>query len=70
MEGGSKAWGRRVVGEGVRVNIAGWGGAGDQFGVHEIVHVLAVLAVLPGEALLNGPRGGEVRDTALPTSEE
>ena len=66
MEGRSKARGHSVVGNCIRVNLAGRGGARDQLGIHEVVHVLTVLAVLPGEALLDGPCGGEVRDAAVP----
>lgn len=55
-----------AVGDRVR----GRSGGGHQFGVHEIVHVLAVLAVLPGKNLLDGPRGREVRDTAIPRTRD
>lgn len=69
MEGRSKDRGHSVVGNWVRVSIAGWGRARHQFGVHKVVHILTVLAVLPGEGLLNGPCGREVRDTAFPREE-
>lgn len=48
------------------MNLAGWVGARDEFGIHEVVHVLTVLAVLPGQALLDGPCGREVGDAAIP----
>lgn len=59
-----------MVGNWIRVNLAGWGGARDQFGIHEVVHILTVLAVLPGEALLDGPCGREIGDTAIPRRRE
>lgn len=46
------------------------GRARDKFGIHEVVHILTVLAILPGEALLYGPCGREVRDTAIPGKRE
>lgn len=70
MEGRSKARGHGAVGDWIRMYVAGRGGAGHQLGIHEVVHILTVLAVLPGEALLNGPRGGQVRDTAIPRKRE
>lgn len=70
MEGRSKARDHSVVGNSIRVNLTRWGGARDQFSVHEIVHIFTVLAVLPGEALLNGPCGGEVGDAAIPGERE
>lgn len=70
MEGRSKARGYSVVGNWIRMNLAGWGRARYQFGIHEVVHILTVLAVLPGEDLLNGPCGREVRDTAIPRKRE
>lgn len=58
--------GRPVAGRiGVEL-AAGRRGPGDQLGVHEVVHVLAVLAVLPGHGLLDGPRGGQAGDAAVP----
>lgn len=66
MEGRPEARGHDAVCHWIGVAIAGWGGARDQFGIHEVVHILTVLAVLPGEAFLNGPCGREVRDTAFP----
>lgn len=47
MEGRSKARGHRVVANWIRVNLTRWGRARDQFGIHEVVHVFTVLAVLP-----------------------
>jgi len=70
LEGRSKAWGHNVVGNWIRLTIAGRGRARDQLGIHEVVHVLTVLAVLPGDALLNGPCRREVRDTAIPKNTE
>lgn len=70
MEGGSIAGGHSVANQWIRVTAARWGRARDQFCIHEVVHILAVLAVLPGEALLDGPCGGEVRDTAIPRKRE
>lgn len=64
MEGRPKARGHSVVGNWIRVTLAGR--ARDQFGIHEVVHILTVLAVLPGDALLDGPCGREVRDAAIP----
>lgn len=56
-----------MVGNWVGVDLAG--GAGDQFSIHEVVHVFTVLAVLPGEGLLDGSCGREVGDTAIPKEE-
>lgn len=57
MERRSKARDHGVFGNRDRVNLAGWVGARHQFGIHEVVHILTVLAVLPGQALLDGPCG-------------
>lgn len=66
MEGRSEARGYSVAGNWIRVTLPRWGRARHQFGIHEVVHILAVLAVLPREAFLDGPCGREVRDTAIP----
>lgn len=68
MQGRSVGRGRSVVGNWIRVDLAGR--ARDQFSIHEVVHVLAVLAVLPGEGLLDGSCGREVGDTAIPRAME
>ncbi len=70
MQGRSKARGHSVVANWIRVNLTGWGRARDQLGIHEVVHILTVLAVLPGEALLDRPSGREVRDIAIPRKRE
>lgn len=57
MERRSKPRDHGVFGNWDRVNLAGWVGARHQFGIHEVVHILTVLAVLPGQALLDGPCG-------------
>ena len=69
MEGRSIAGGHSAAGNWDGVTLAGRGGARDQLGIHEVVHILAVLAVLPREALLDGPCGREVGDTAIPGKE-
>lgn len=57
MQRGSKARGHSAVGSWITVDLVSKVGARDQFGVHEVVHIFTVLAVLSGEALLDGPRG-------------
>lgn len=69
VEGGAEGGHTSVVAGWVGVDLAGRRGAGDQFGVHEVVHVLAVLAVLPSQRLLDGPCGGQVGDAAIPGKE-
>lgn len=69
VEGGAEGRHAGVVAGWVGVDLAGRCGAGDQLGVHEVVHVLAVLAVLPGQRLLDGPCGGQVGDAAVPGKE-
>lgn len=70
MEGRPKAGGHGAARDWIGVTLARWGRARDQFGVHEVVHILAVLAVLPREALLDGACGREVRDAAIPRQRE
>jgi len=66
MEGRSKARSYSAIGNWIRMTLSRWRRARNQFGVHEVVHILTVLAILPGEVLLDGPRGREVGDTAIP----
>lgn len=66
MEGRSKARGHSTVGNWIRMTLTRRGRARDQLSVHEVVHILTVLAALPREALLNGSCGREVRNTAIP----
>lgn len=66
VQGRSKARDYSAVANGIRVSFNGWGGDRDQFGVHEVVHVLTVLTLLSRQALLDGPCGREVGDTAIP----
>lgn len=46
VQGRSKARDYSAVANGIRVSFNGWGGDRDQFGVHEVVHVLTVLTLL------------------------
>lgn len=55
-----------MVADEVRVAITRGGRARDQLGIHEVVHILAVLAVLPGQPLLDGSCGREVGDSTIP----
>lgn len=44
------------------------GGLRGQLAVHHVVHVLAILAVLPGQTLLNRPGGGQMRSIPVAVS--
>lgn len=70
VESRPKARGHGVVADWIGMTLARWGGARNQLGVHEVVHIFTVLAVLPGEALLDGPRGGEVGNAAVPERQD
>lgn len=70
VQGRPKARGYSAVANCLRVSFSGWGGDRDQFGVHEVVHVLTVLTLLSRQALLDGPCGREVGDAAIPGQRE
>lgn len=65
VEGRAIAGGHLDVGNQIGMIITWWAGSRDQFGVHKVVHVLAVLAVMSRDSFLDGPCCGKVWEAAI-----